>query len=257
MTSATTALTRLPSALLPRCALSFLERAPIDLARARQQHAAYRTALAAAGLTVVVLDAIDDLPDAVFVEDTAIVLDEMAIVASMAEASRRAESAPMADVLRAYRPVHALAAPATLDGGDVLPIGRTLYVGQTARTNRAAVEQLATLLGPLGYRVLGVPITGCLHLKSAAGSLGDGRVVVNPDWIAPETFAGAGIGIVTVDRDEPWGANVLALGGTVLVPASTPRTMARLRQAGMDTVSIDIAELQKAEAGLTCMSIVI
>lgn len=250
-----TAITRSPSATMATCELTFLERKPIDIERARGQHAAYRAALAAAGAHVVLLPALDALPDSVFVEDTAIVLDPFAIVAPMGAASRKRETAAMADVLGRYRTVHALTEPATLDGGDVARVGRTLYVGQTARSNSAAVDQLNVLLGPVGYRAVGVPVTGCLHLKSAVTSVGEGIVLVNPDWVEPARFAG--VTVLTVDPDEPFGANALPVGDVVIVPASAPRTRERLVGAGLQPVAVDISEFEKAEAAVTCLSILI
>ncbi|HWZ59504.1 MAG TPA: arginine deiminase-related protein [Gemmatimonadaceae bacterium] len=252
---ALTAITRLPSATLPQCELSFLDREPIDVALATEQHAAYRAALADAGATVVTLPALDALPDAVFVEDTALIFDECAVLAPMGAPSRRPESAPMAETLRAYRPVHILTAPATLDGGDVLRMGRTIYVGQTPRTNRAALDQLTALIGPLGYTVVGVPVTRCLHFKTACAAAAPDRVLINPAWVAPEVFRG--YDVLTIDPAEPWAANVLAIGPSVLIPASAPRTCGRLRAAGLDPVPVDVSELQKAEAGVTCLSLII
>jgi dimethylargininase len=249
------AITRSPSASLQECELTFLERTPIDFDRACAQHAAYRDALAVAGAQVVLLPALDHLSDAVFVEDTAIVLESMAILSPMGAASRRPESAAMGEVLARYRPVHRLTAPATLDGGDVMRVGRTLYVGQTARTNAAAIEQLRALIGPAGYRVVGVSVTGCLHLKSAVTALGDDRVLVNPDWVAPETFTG--VTVLTVDPDEPFGANALPVGGVTIVPASAPRTGQRLARAGLVPVAVDVSEFEKAEAAVTCLSILV
>ena len=250
-----TALTRSPSASLGDCELTFLDRQTIDIERARAQHAAYRAALAAAGAHVVLLPSLDELPDSVFVEDTAIVLDPFAIVSPMGAVSRRRESAPMAAVLKRYRAVAALTEPATLDGGDVARVGRTLYVGQTARTNSAAVDQLNALIGPAGYRAVSVLVTGCLHLKSAVTSIGGSRVLLNPEWVDPETFEGATV--VTVDPDEPFGANALPIGDVVIVPASAPKTRERLRCAGLTPVAVDISEFEKAEAAVTCLSILI
>jgi dimethylargininase len=250
-----TAITRSPSASLGRCELTFLQRETIDIERAGVQHAAYRAALAAAGAEVVLLPALEALPDSVFVEDTTIALESLAIVATMGAISRRPETAEMVDVLRRYRTVRSLTAPATLDGGDVMRIERTLYVGQTARTNRAAVEQLQALIGPDGYRVVGVPLTKCLHLKSACTSLGGSRVLVNPDWVAPDLFDDAEI--ITTDPDEPFGANALPLGDVVIVPASAPRTRERLACAGLAPIAVDISEFEKAEAAATCLSIIL
>jgi dimethylargininase len=250
-----TAITRSPGATMATCELTFLERMPIDIERARAQHAAYRAALAAAGAHVVLLPALDELPDAVFVEDTAIVLDPFAIVAPMGAASRKRETAPMAATLKRYRTVHALTDPATLEGGDVARVGRTLYVGQTARSNSAAVDQLNALIGPSGYCAVGVPITGCLHLKSAVTSVGEGTVLLNPEWVEADRFADATV--LTVDPDEPFGANALPLGDVVIMPASAPRTRERLARAGLRPVAVDISEFEKAEAAVTCLSILI
>jgi dimethylargininase len=238
-----------------------MEREAIDVDRARAQHAAYVALLRGAGAEVVILPALDEMADAVFVEDTAIVLDEMAIVAPMGAASRRAETAAIIDTLGAYRPVRALVAPATLDGGDVLHVGRALFVGQTPRTNRAALEQLSAILAPLGYAVMGVPVTKCLHFKSGCATLGPETVLVNPEWVSPRVFGDRHI--VTIDPSEPWGANVLAIGEQLVIPASVPRTRNRVERALVDmgraatVAAIDVSEFQKAEAGVTCMSILI
>jgi dimethylargininase len=237
------------------CELTFLSRDTIDIERARGQHAAYRAALAAAGAEVVLLPALDDLPDSVFVEDTAIVLDSVAIMSTMGAESRRRETAAMAPVLRRYRTVQTLSAPATLDGGDVMRVGNALYVGQTARTNRAAVDQLTKILGPAGYRVVGVPLTQCLHLKSACTALGGDQVLINPNWISPELFHG--LRVITVDDGEPSGANAVSVGRVTILPASAPRTLERLANAGLHPVAVDISEFEKAEAAATCLSLIL
>jgi dimethylargininase len=249
-----TAITRVPSLSLPDCELSFLERQPIDVALGRAQHRAYQDLLRAAGAHVVELPPLDALPDATFVEDAAIVLDELAVVAPMGAATRRAESDAMADTLSVFRTVYRLAAPATLDGGDVLRLGRSLYVGQTPRTNAAAVEQLSRVLAPRGYRVIPVPITHCLHLKSACSRLDDGTVLVNPEWVDPAIFAGART--VSVAPGEPWGANAVRVGDTMILPTSEPQTRASVERYGYRTAIADVSELQKAEAGVTCLSLV-
>jgi dimethylargininase len=249
-----TAITRVPSLRLAECELSFLERQPIDVARARTQQRAYQDALQAVGAHVVELPALDALPDATFVEDSVIVLDEMAIVAPMGALTRRLESAAMVDTISRYRAVHHLKPPATLDGGDALLLGRTLYVGQTPRTNAAAVHQLGRLLAPHGYRVVSVPVTRCLHLKSGVARLDDETVLVNPGWVDPAILSGAQV--LLVDEAEPWGANVVRVGETVICPASEPRTRGRVEKRGFRTAAVDVSELQKAEAGVTCLSVI-
>jgi dimethylargininase len=235
------------------CELTHLARSPIDVPRARAQHAAYEAALAAAGCSIERLPAADDLPDSVFVEDTAIVFDELAVITRPGAESRRGETPWIAAALAKYRPLATIEEPATIDGGDVLRVGKDVYVGLSTRTNDAAVEQLTRILAPHGYRVHGVEVTGCLHLKSAATEAGDGVVLVNPDWIDPELFADS----IFVDPDEPSAANVLRIGPTLFASAAFPLTNERLRQAGYTVRTIEADELAKAEGALTCCSIVV
>ena len=252
------AITREPSASLADCELSFVHRQPIDLARARAEHAGYRAALGAAGIEVVVLSALDLLPDAVFVEDTAVVVDEIAVLAAPGVSSRAAEAEAIVPTLAVYRPVHRLpTSGGTLEGGDVLRIGRTLYVGRSTRTNDVAIGDLRALLEPLGYRIRGVPVNGCLHLKTACTHLGNGTVLLNPAWVDAAVFESDGHGVVPVDPGEPWAGNTLLAGETLFVAAGNPATLRILHGLGNRPVEVGIGEFQKAEAGLTCLSIVI
>jgi dimethylargininase len=252
------ALVREPSASLAECELSYVDRTPIDLNRTRAQHAAYCAALHAAGAEVRVLPALDHLPDAAFVEDTAVVVDEVAILGGLGVGSRAAEADAIVGTLEAYRPVRRLDRPdATLEGGDVLRIGRTVYVGRSRRTNQAGVEALRRVLDPLGYRVRVMAVEGCLHLKTGCSSAGDGIVVVNPSWVSARLLEEDGLTVVPVASSEPWAANVLRVAGTLLMPAGNAATSQRLRAAGLDPVEIEIGEFQKAEAGLTCLSLLV
>ncbi|HXY29570.1 MAG TPA: arginine deiminase family protein [Gemmatimonadaceae bacterium] len=250
-----TAITRPPSTRLPECELSHMERQPIDVTAARAQHAAYRAALAAAGAEVICLPRLDDLPDATFVEDTAIVLDTVAVMAEMGAPSRRRESAEIAGTLARWRSVRTLATPATLDGGDVLHLGHTLYVGETPRTNAEAHAQLSALVEPLGYTVVSVPVTACLHLKSACAALSDETVLVNPEWVEPAVFTGAKV--IAIAPAEQWGANAVRVGETIILPASAPGTRDKVSASGFRTVLVDVSEFQKAEAGVSCLSLLI
>lgn len=200
------------------------------------------------------LPAEPDLPDSVFVEDTAVVLPELAVITRPGAESRRPETESIARALRGYRPLHRIAGPATMDGGDVLRIERTLYAGLTSRTNTEAVNQLREILEPHGFAVQGVTVRGCLHLKSAASWLGGDAVLLNPEWVDEALFAG--MNIVRVHPDEPHAANVLAVGGTLLCAAAHVRTRERLERQGYGVREIDISELAKAEAGMTCSSLV-
>lgn len=248
------AIAREVSPALGDCELSYVERAAIDVARAGAQHREYRRALAALGCRVLTLPGEAALPDSVFVEDAAIVLDEVAVLTRPGAASRRGEVDSIADALRGYRPLLAIEAPGTLDGGDVLRLGRTLYVGESARSNAAGIAQLRELLAGHGYAVQGVPTRGCLHLKSAVTQLDDGTVLLQPAWVAREHFAG--FRVIEIDPAEPHAANVLRIGSALLMPASFPRTRQRLLDAGFDVTAVDVSELQKAEGAVTCCSLV-
>lgn len=249
-----TAITRGVSETLAHGELTFRDRAPIDIALARRQHAAYEAALVALGVRIDQLPADDAYPDAVFVEDVAMVLDEIAIVTAPGAASRRGETESIARAVGKYRPVQHLSPPATLDGGDVVRIDKSLYVGLSSRTNQQGIDQLGALLSPLGYTVLGVEVEGALHLKTACTYAGRGILLANPEWAATNIFTG--VEVLAVDEREPWGGSVLAVGDTLVMAASFPRTRAKLEARGFTVVPVDLSELQKAEGGPTCLSIV-
>lgn len=249
-----TAVTREVSAALAGCELSYIPREAIDVAQAREQHRNYRSALESLGCRVLSLPAEAALPDSVFVEDVAIVLDEVAILTRPGAPSRRAEVSSVAELLRRYRPILTIKAPGTLDGGDVLRVGRTLYVGLSARSNAAGIGQLRDLLDAHGYAVESVSTRGCLHLKSAATALADDTLLLQPAWVDRERFAS--MHIIEVDPAESHAANVLRIGHALLMPASFPRTRQRLLDAGCNVTAVDVSELQKAEGAVTCCSLV-
>lgn len=247
---ATIALTREVPSSIDRCELTHVDRQPIDVVVARAQHAAYEAALEAAGCTLVRLPQLDALPDSVFVEDAAVVVDELAVVTRPGAASRRAETDSVAAVLRAYRDVVAIEEPGTLDGGDVLQLGETILVGLSARTNAEGARQLAEFLEAYGYIVKTAEVHGALHLKSAATRIDRDRVLINPRWIDRALFD---CDVVEVDPGEPFAANALLVNDTLLCARAFPRTNARLGRA---VTELDAGELAKAEGGLTCCSIV-
>ncbi len=249
------ALLREVSPSLAACELSFLERAPIDVERARAQHAHYAAELTALGCSVEWLAPLPANADAVFVEDTAVVLPEVAVITRPGVASRRAEVESVAASLASHRPLRRITAPGTLEGGDVVRIDRTLYVGDSGRTNAAGIEQLKAALAPFGYRVTSVALRDCLHLKSAATFIAPDILIVNPAWVDPRVFDARTL--VEVAEDEPFGANTLTVQGVTLLSAAFPRTEQRLRDAGIATRVLDVSELQKAEAALTCMSLIL
>jgi dimethylargininase len=248
------AVTRPVSASINQCELTHLNRQLIDLERARRQHAAYERALEAAGCEIVRLDEAADLPDAVFVEDTALVFDEVAIVTRPGAASRRLETATVAELLRRYRDVRTIEAPATIDGGDVVVLGRSVFVGQSHRTNDEAVAQLRRVLAPHGYEIRQVPVAGCLHLKSAVTTIAEDRLLINPSWVTRDAFSS--IEVIEVDPREPAAANVLRIGRELIYADRFPHTRDRLERAGLVIHELDLSELAKAEAAVTCCSLV-
>ncbi len=249
------AITRKVSPAIVRCELTHLARAPIDVARAAAQHEVYERTLAALGCAVVSLPEEPELPDAVFVEDTAVVVDEVAVISRPGAASRRPETASVAAVLARYRPVVTIATPGTLDGGDVLRLGRRLFVGVSGRTNRAGIDQLRAALAPYGYTVEAVPVHGCLHLKSAVTQVAPDAVLVNPAWVDAGAFFG--FTAIRVDPGEPFAANALMIGDAVIYPEAFPATAAALAGVGVALATVDVSELAKAEGAVTCCSLIL
>lgn len=252
------AYTRPVSQRIADCELTHLGREPIDPDAAVRQHAAYEQALADAGLAVIRLPELPDHPDSVFVEDTAILLGDHAVITRPGAQSRRAETDSTAMALAEHFTIHRLTR-GRLDGGDVLRIGRTLYVGQSRRTDCAGIVALTNIAAPLGFQVVEVPHDQCLHLKTGATFAGHdeaGRptLLINPDWIDPSHFHD--VALLPAHPAEPFAANTLRAGKRLIYPTAYPRTAERLRALGFDVEEVDIGELEKAEAGLTCMSLI-
>jgi dimethylargininase len=246
-------ITRAVSPAIVRCELTFVERAPIEYAVAVRQHDQYVALLRSFGLEVLVLPAADRFPDCCFVEDTAVVFDEVAVIARMGSESRRGEESVIEAALARHRPLVRMEAPATLDGGDVLQLGRTVYVGLSGRTNEAGIAALREALTPYDYRIESVPVTRCLHLKSACAALDDETVVINPMWLEPDRLPGART--VSVPEDEPLAAEVLRVNGRLCMHDGFPRTRALLESRGFEVHPVDLSEFIKAEAGPTCLSL--
>jgi len=248
-----TAITRKVSSALADCELSFISRQPIDMAKARAQHRAYEESLETLGAYVISLSEECDLPDSMFVEDPAIVLDEIAILCSPGTEKRRKEVPSIAAALEKFRRQAHVKLPGMLEGGDVLRIGKKLFVGLTKRSNAEGIRQLAVIVEKFGYDVTAVPVTGCLHLKSAVTFLGRGTLLANRDWFDWKRLDG--FSWIDVDQSEPHAGNALEIAGTVLFPASFTKTRAAIESKGFKVHSLDISELQKAESGLTCSSL--
>ena len=248
------AITHKVSPNISKCELTFVDRSPIDFELAKRQHEGYCAALERLGVAVTVLSENESYPDCCFVEDTAIVVDELAVICSMGAASRRGETKLIERELSKYRNIAHVSLPATIDGGDVLTIGKKIFVGLSGRTNAQAVEQLARILRPFEYYVAPVNTTGSLHFKSACTAIDDETLFVNPDWVDLDEFKD--FKLIHTPPDEPASANVLRIGKTVCVQVGFPRA-AELIASVVDQVEvIDTSELRKAEAGLTCSSII-
>jgi dimethylargininase len=248
-----TAITRSVSSTLANCGLSFIDRKPIDVAKARAQHLAYEELLAKLGAQVISLPEEPELPDSMFVEDPAIVFEEVAVICPLGTETRRKEAPSLAAALEKFRKLAYIKLPGILEGGDVLRVGKKVFVGLTHRSNAEGIRQLAVVIGAYDYDVTAVPVTGCLHLKSAVTYLGRNTLLANRAWFHWQRFEG--FDWVDVDRSEPHSANALALGDTVIFPASFPRTRERIEAKGFNLTPLDIGELQKAESGITCSSL--
>jgi len=248
------AITREVSPSIINCELTHLARQPIDVELARLQHSQYEICLSALGYKVQQLPAAAEMPDSVFVEDIAVVLDEVAVITRPGASSRRLEIPAVAAALGSYRRLIRITPNATLDGGDVLQIGRVLYVGLSGRTNLTGVKQFSRVVKPFGYTVKPVQFGGCLHLKSAVTRVAPDTLLVNPDWVDSGQFGR--LNVLKVDSTEPLAANALLLEGRVIFPSSHAATSQILERAGVRVHTIDISELAKAEGGVTCCSLI-
>ena len=249
-----TAITRAVSPALSECQLSFIPRQPIDLPKAVAQHHAYEKLLSTLGARVISLPAEPALPDSMFVEDPAIVLDEIAVIFPLGAESRRPEAPTIAAALQPFRKLEYVRLPGMTEGGDILRLGRKLFVGLTARSNSEGIAQLSRIVAPYNYQVVAVPTPGCLHLKSAVTALDEHTLLANRAWFDASFFPD--YDWVDVDPAEPHAANALSFNSTIIFPASFPRTRARIEARGYRVATLDISELQKAESGLTCSSLI-
>lgn len=249
-----TAITRALSPEIVNCELTFVDRQPIDFERAQLQHRRYCAALAEFGTQVITLPAAAGLADSVFVEDTAVVFDKVAVIMNPGADSRRGETDLIEPELARLRTVARVRAPATLEGGDILRIGKKVYVGLSRRTNSAGVEQLRRIIDPLGYDVVAVQVSGCLHLKTACTALDDHTIIANPDWVDLQDLTE--YEIISVLPAEPWGANVLRIRESLIMNAAFPDTLAMVERRGHPVHPVDLSEFVKAEAGATCLSLI-
>ncbi|MGH9900782.1 MAG: dimethylarginine dimethylaminohydrolase family protein [Pyrinomonadaceae bacterium] len=226
----------------------------VDYPLALRQHDEYCAALAERGVSVERLAVNASYQNGCFVEDTAVVVDELAVITTMGAASRRGEPAAVGKHLAKYRETVHLSPPAALEGGDVLRVGKRLFVGLSSRTDARGLEELKRILSPFGYDVSGVSVRDGLHLKTACTALDGETLLVNPEWVDTEPFKG--FRLLAVPGDEATAANTLRVGDTIFLSACFPRTAEMVRERFARTEVLDISEFRKAEAGLTCLSII-
>ena len=249
-----TAITRDVNAGIGNCELTFLPRVRINADLAVQQHQQYQSVLSSLGCEIVTVPTGPGLVDSVFIEDTALVLDEIAVMCRPGAESRLAEVAGVGDVLQQYRRLASIQPPGTLDGGDLLCIGKIIYAGLSTRSNRSGIEQLRGIVTDYGFSVETVEMTKCLHLKSGVSEVAPGLLLINPDWISRSVFGD--YELIDVDKEEQHAANALCVGRSVIYPSSFPRTMEMLLQRGINVTPVDVSELQKAEGAVTCCSLI-
>lgn len=250
----TVAVTRELTAAIGNCELTFLHRSAIDFGLAQQQHRDYQSALSSLGCEVVVVPAPPGQADSVFIEDTALVLDDIAVMLRPGVASRQPEVAGVAEVLQQYKPLKAIEPPGTIDGGDLLRVGNRIFAGLSTRSNQSGIQQLRDIVSDFGMTVETVETTKCLHLKSAVSEVAPGTLLINTDWISSLAFKD--FEMIPVDKEETHAANALRIGKNLIYPSSFPRTMNALVNRGIDVLPVDLTELQKAEGAVTCCSLI-
>lgn len=226
---------------------------PADYTLMLAQHAAYAEALRGLGLDVAVLPPEPAFPDAHFVEDAAVVMDEVAVITRPGAPERRGEEASVEPALAAYKPVARIQAPGTLDGGDVLLVGKRFFVGLSERTNDEGVRQFADIVAAHGYRTTAVPVGAGLHFKSGVNHLGGNTLLVTPDFAAvPEL---SGFKLLVAPAGEAYAANTLYVNGALLTPSGFPGVRALLDGLGLPVIELDMSETRKMDGGLTCLSL--
>ncbi len=249
------AITRDVSPRFNECEITHIDRAPIDVNVAQSQHHGYVQALKELRYAVLELPAEPDLPDSVFVEDTAVILPDAAIITRPGADSRKPETESIAQALRPYRELVFIESPGSVDGGDVLVLGKNIYVGLSTRSNQSAIDQMNQLLGKYGYKAQGVEMRDCLHLKTAVTRADDNTLLINRKWVDVENFEG--YDLIDVDESEPFAANCLPLGDSIIFPVAFPRTRAKLGARGYKIKPVVVDELAKAEGAVTCCSLII
>ncbi len=251
----TLAITRKVSPRFNECEITHIDRTPIDLETARAQHAEYVKALLSLGCQVIELPEEPNLPDSVFVEDTAFILPEVAVITRPGADSRKPEIDSIIKALSPHKKLVHITEPASADGGDVLVLGKNIYIGLSLRSNQDAVYQAQNLLKEFGYTVTGVVMHDCLHLKTALTKVDDQTVLINPNWVDTSHFKA--LHWIEVDASEPFAANCLPINGQIIYPTSFPKTAQKLIAHGCKVIPVQVEELAKAEGAVTCCSLIL
>jgi len=251
----TVAITRKVSSRFNECEITHIDRTPIDVSIARTQHEAYVRTLEELGCQVIELPEEHNLPDSVFVEDAAFILPEVAVITRPGADSRKPEIESIIPAISPYRPLVHVSEPASVDGGDVLVLGKQIFIGMSTRSNKESVNQLNSLLDNYGYTVHGVEMTDCLHLKTAVTQANDKTLLINTNWVDASNFPG--FDLIQVDASEPFAANCLPVLGHIIYPTTFPKTRKRLEEHGFRIAEVDLSELAKAEGAVTCCSLII
>ena len=251
----TIAITREVSSRFNECEITHIDRAPIEVSIARAEHHEYVKALTQLGCQVIELPEEPDLPDSVFVEDTAFILDEAAVITRPGADSRKPETESITQALSPHRPLIHVTEPATVDGGDVLVLGKNIYIGISTRSNEASVRQIQELLDKYGYTVTGVEMHDCLHLKTAVTKVDEKTLLINQKWV--DSFHFKNFDLIDVDPSEPFAANCLPVNGHIIFPTSFPKTRAKLESRRYKIQAVSVDELAKAEGAVTCCSLII
>ncbi len=248
------AVVRAVSPRMSECELTHFDRTPIDAKLAASQHEEYQKVLESLGCKIVEADATPEYPDSIFVEDTAIVFDELAIITRPGAASRREETITMENTLKSLKPVFKIQEPGLLDGGDVLKVAKKVWIGLSSRSNKEAVEQVKNILAKHNYEVIGVELKDCLHLKSAVTQVEKNTLLINSNLVDRKYFEG--FDFIEVHPDEPFAANALLINDTIVFPSAFSKTLQILKDKKIKIIAVDNSEVIKAEGGVTCCSIV-
>ncbi|MFN8413674.1 MAG: arginine deiminase family protein [Anaerolineales bacterium] len=251
----TIAITRKISPRFNECEITHIDRSPIDINIAHEQHQGYVNALAEIGCQIVELPAEENLPDSVFVEDTAFILPEVAVITRPGADSRKPETETIIHALSPHLPLVHVSEPATVDGGDVLVLGKDIFIGLSTRSNPEAIAQIQALLNHFGYKVTGVTMHDCLHLKTALTKVDENTLLINPKWVDTHHFKN--FNWIEVDASEPFAANCLPIHGNIIYPTTFPKTREKMESKGYKIRQVVVDELAKAEGAVTCCSLII